>query len=59
MLYSALIRGYLITGKKFMSSIGLDSFPTPYDESVDPTINNEFATAAFPFIGSMIDSYVG
>lgn len=42
-----------------MSSIGLDSSPTAYDENIDPTINNEFATAAFPFIGSMIDSYVG
>ncbi|KAK7601754.1 hypothetical protein V9T40_009195 [Parthenolecanium corni] len=48
-----------LLGRKFMSSIGLDSSPTAYDENVDPTINNEFATAAFPFIGSMIDSYVG
>lgn len=55
----ALIGRYLILGKKFMSTVGLDSSPTPYNENVDPTVSNEFATAAFPFIGSMIDSYVG
>eukprot|EP00092_Neocalanus_flemingeri_P030111 GFUD01032689.1.p1 GENE.GFUD01032689.1~~GFUD01032689.1.p1 ORF type:complete len:572 (-),score=127.85 GFUD01032689.1:413-2128(-) len=52
----------IVVGKEYMKTFGLlpttDRYTEDYDASMDPRINNEFATAAFRFGHSMIPTHL-